>query len=86
MLRFKLTFIKTKYSGESLNANLSTVVPSRYLSYLVVVNGSVETMATSFQVEFIEISVIKFSVFSGDSITVCADCLIFADICSIPVL
>lgn len=84
MLRFKLTFIKTKYSGESLNANLSTVVLSRYLSYLV--NGSVETMATSFQVEFIEISVIKFSVFSGDSITVCADCLIFADICSIPVL
>lgn len=59
-LHFKLTFIKTKYSGKSLTASLSAVVLSRYLSYLVVVNGSVETMATSLQVEFIEISVIKF--------------------------
>lgn len=58
-LHFKLTFIKTKYSGKSLTAS-SAVVLSRYLSYLVVVNGSVETMATSLQVEFIEISVIKF--------------------------
>lgn len=59
-LHFKLTFIKPKYSGESLTANLSAVVLSCYLSYLVVVNGSVETMATSLQVEFTEISVINF--------------------------
>lgn len=58
--RFKLTFIKTKYSGESLTANLSVAVLSCYLSYLAVVNGSVETMATSLHVEFIEISVIQF--------------------------
>lgn len=59
-LHFKLTFIKTKYSGESLSANLRAVVLSCYLSYVVVVIGSVETMATTLQVEFIEISVIKF--------------------------
>lgn len=57
---FKLTFIKTKYSGGSLTANLGAVVLSHYLPYLVFVNGSVETTVTSLPVEFIEISVIKF--------------------------
>lgn len=50
---FKLTFTKTKYSGKSLTANLSDVVLSCYLSYPVVVHGSVETTAASFQVKFL---------------------------------
>lgn len=59
-LHFKLTFIKTNCIGGSLTANHSAVVLSHYLSFLVVVNGSVETKATSLRVEFFEISVIKF--------------------------
>lgn len=83
-LHFKLTFIKTNCIGGSLAANLSAVVLSHYLSFLVVVNGSVETMATSLRVEFSEISVIKF--LCSVETQVCADRLVFADICSIPVL